>query len=87
MKGITKDCLSLQYGRSMKKDFVLHLRPYNPVSQYWPGVSCIYDTLVAFKLSCNNSHIKSPAFTFALIILRYDIVFYMNMQHIFTQKI
>ena len=70
MKGITKDCLSLQYERSVKKNFALHLGQYIPIPQYWWGVSCIYDILAAFKLSCNTSHIKSPAFTSALIILR-----------------
>ena len=86
MKGIAKDCLSLQYERSIKK-IALHLRPYIPIPLHWLGVSCIYDTLAAFKLSCNTSHIKSPAFTSALIILHYDIIVYMNMEHIFTQNI
>ena len=75
MKGITKDCLSLQYERSIKKNFALHLRPYIPIPQYWPGVSCIYDTLAAFKLSYDISPIKSPAFTSTFTILCSDIIF------------
>ena len=47
--------------------------------------ACIYDILATFKLSCNISQIKSPAVTSALIILRYDIIYYMDIQHIFTQ--
>ena len=87
MKGIVKDCFSLQYERLMKKHFTLHLRSYIPIPQYWPGVPCIYNILATFKLSCNTSHIKYPAFTYALIISRYDIIFDMHIHHIFTQNI
>ena len=43
------------------------------------------DILATFKFSDNTSHIKSPAFTSALIILRCDIIFHMLIQHIVTQ--
>ena len=59
MKGIVKDCFSLQYERLMKKNFTLHLRSYIPIPQYWPGVPCIYDILATFKLSCNTYKISS----------------------------
>ena len=61
-----------------KKNVALHLRSYIPIPQYWQGVSCTYDTLATFKLPRNTSRIKSPVFTSALIILRYDIIFYMH---------
>ena len=31
MKGITKDCLSLKYEKSMQKKVALYLRPYIPI--------------------------------------------------------
>ena len=61
-----------------KKNVALDLRSYIPIPQYWQGVSCTYDILATFKLPCNTSHIKSPAFTSTLIILHYDIIFYMD---------
>ena len=66
MKGITKDHESIMKDYESlfcsmkdqcKKFFALHLRPYIPISQYWPGVSCIYDIIAAFKLSCKIFHI------------------------------
>ena len=79
MKGITKDhetitkdyeilFYSMKY--QCKKNFALHLRPCIPIPQYWSGVSCIYDIIAAFKLSCKISRIY-----LLLIISRYDIIF------------
>ena len=70
-----------------KNNLALHLRSYIPIPQYWPGVPRTYDILATFKLSCDTSHIKSPAFTSAVIILRCGIIFYMHMHLIFTQNI
>ena len=61
-----------------KKNVALDLRSYIPIPQYWQGVSRTYDILATFKLPCNTSHIKSPAFTSALIILHYGIICYMD---------
>ena len=55
MKGITKDHESIT--KDQCKIFTLHLRLYIPIPQYWSGVSCIYDIMVAFKLSCKIFHI------------------------------
>ena len=63
---------------NVKKNVALHLRSYIPIPQYWSGVSCTYDVLATIKLPRNTSHIKSTAFTSALIILRYGIMFYMH---------
>ena len=59
MKGITKYYESLFYSMKdqCKKIFTLHLRPYIPILQRWPRVSCVYDIIAAFKLSCKISHI------------------------------
>ena len=40
-----------------KKVFTLHLRPYIPIPEYLLKLSCVYDILAAFKLSCKISHI------------------------------
>ena len=58
-KSITKDYESLLYSMKdqCKKFFALHLRSYIPILQYWPRVSCVYDIIAAFKLSCKISHI------------------------------
>ena len=98
MKGITKDYenirrkdyKSLFY--SMKdqceKIFALHLRQYISIPQYWSCISCIYDIIAAFRLSCKITFRilfkKSAGFTFVFIISRCDITFYMHTQHIFT---
>ena len=69
MKKIVKDCLSLQYGRSMWKNDAIHLRSYIPISKYWPEIAHIYYILAAFKLSSHTSYMQSLAFTSAFIIL------------------
>ena len=66
MKGISKDHESVtkDYERlfysmndQCKTFFTLHLRPYIPIPQYWPGISRVYDIIAAFKLSCKISQI------------------------------
>ena len=66
MKGIAKDHESItKYYKSLfysmkdqcKNIFALHLRSYIPILQYWPRVSCVYDKIATFKLSCKISHI------------------------------
>ena len=79
MKWITKDQESITK--------VIHSNP-----QYLPGVSFVYDIIAAFELSCKPPTFrillrKSPAFTIAFIILRYDISFHIHTQHIFTHNI
>ena len=51
---ITKDFERLFYSMKdqCKKKFALHLQPYIPIPQYWPGTSSIYDIIAAFKLPC-----------------------------------
>ena len=81
-----------QYEDQCKKFFVLHFRPYIPIPQYWPWVSCIYDIIRLL-----NCLVKSPTFrilfkkslefTSALTISCYDIIFYMHTQHMFTHNI
>ena len=66
----------LQKEEITEEKFCITSQAIHSNSQCWPGVSCLYDMLAAFKLPCNTSHIKSPAFTSTLIILRYDIIFY-----------
>ena len=61
MKGITKDWkIVFLYSKInvKKKKIALHLRIYISFSQYWPWVSCIYDILAIFRLSCKISHMK-----------------------------
>ena len=98
MKGITKDheTITKDYeilfcsmkDKCKKKNFALHLRPYVPIPQYWSGVSCICDIIAEFKLSCKIFHIydtfhkKSPAFTYTLIISRYDNFLYVHAAYI-----
>ena len=79
-ESITKDYESLFYSMKdqCKKNFALHLRPYILIPQYWSGVSCIYDIIAEFNCLVKSSTFtilfrKSPAFTTALIISRYDI--------------
>ena len=62
MKRITKalrKIMNLFYSTKdqCKKFFALRLRPYIPILQYWPRVSCVFDIIPAFKLSCKISHI------------------------------
>ena len=61
MKGITKDHESIKKDYKIlfysmkdqcKKNFALHLRPYIPIHQCRPWVSCVHDIIAAFKLSC-----------------------------------
>ena len=58
-ESITKDYESLFY--SMKDQceniFALHFKQYIPIPQYWSRVSCIYDIIAVFKLSCKIFHI------------------------------
>ena len=93
MKGITKDCLSLQYERSMQKKIritsqAIHFqfpstgRQFPAFMIYWPHLNCLVKS-PTFKILFK----KSPAFTSALIISRYDIIFYMHTQYVFTQII
>ena len=42
---------------------------------------------VQYERLMYTSHIKSPAFTYALIILHYNIIFDKHIKHIFTQNI
>ena len=58
-ESITKDYESLFYSMKdlCKIIFALNLRPYILILQYWPRVSCVYDIIAAFKLSCKISHI------------------------------
>ena len=90
MKGITKNCLSLWYERSINKNFRITYQAIH--SSCGSEVSCIYDILAASKLSCKSPIFrklfrKSPTFASALIISRYDIIFYFYVQYIFTQNI
>ena len=70
MKGTTKDYLFYSMKDQCKNIFALHLRPYIPISQYWSAVSCIYDVLAAFKLSCKISHINDTLQEISRIYLR-----------------
>ena len=54
----------------MKKNFALHLRPYIPIPLYWSGVSCNYDIIVEFKLSCKIFDIYDTYQKISLIYLR-----------------
>ena len=61
MKGITKDWkIVFLYSKInvKKRKIALHLRIYISFSQYWSWVSCIYDILAIFRLSCKISHMK-----------------------------
>ena len=71
-ENITKDCESLFYSikDQFKKKFVLYLRPYIPIPQYWSGVSSIYDIIAAFKLSCKIFHIICTRSIYSLIIFK-----------------
>ena len=58
----------------------MHPRPYIPIPQYWPWVSCIYDKLAAFKLFCKISYMLDTLQKIFLIYLhfyhsRHDIFF------------
>ena len=85
-KSSMKDFESLFY--SMKDQckifFALHFRPYIPIPQYLPRVSCVYDIIKSptFRILFR----KSPEFTSALIFLRYVISFYLYMQHILFEE-
>ena len=58
-ESITKDYESLFYSMKdqCKTNFALHIRPYIPIPQHWPGFSCVYDIIAAFKLTCKILHI------------------------------
>ena len=53
-----------------KKKFALHLRAYIPIPLYWSGVSCNYDIIVEFKLSCKIFDIYDIYQKISLIYLR-----------------
>ena len=66
MKGITRDhdSIAKDYENlfyimkdQCKKILTLHFMPYIPIVQYVPWVSCVYDIIAAFKLSCKMSRI------------------------------
>ena len=88
MKGITKDheIITKDYESffcSMKNQFkkiALHLRPYIPIPQYWSVVSCIYDIIAEFKLSCTIFHIYDTFQKFSRIYLR---SYYFTLRHNF----
>ena len=89
MKGITKDheaitkdyeILFYSMKDQCKKKFALHLRPYIPIPQYWSGVSCIYDIIAAFKLSCKIFHIYD---TFQKISRFYFRSYFFTLRHNF----
>ena len=56
MTEIARDCISLQYQRSANIKLHIAFRSCISIPQHWPGVSCIYDILAAYKLPCKISH-------------------------------
>ena len=59
LRKITKDYES--HFNSMKDQckiiFTLNFRPYILILQYRPRVSCVYNIIAVFKLSCKISHL------------------------------
>ena len=89
MKGITKDYQTITKDYKIlfcsmkdqrKKNFPLHLRLNIPIPQYWLEVSCIYDIIAAFKLSCKIFHIYDTFQRISRIYLR---SYYFTLRHNF----
>ena len=65
-----------------KKKFALHIRQYIPIPQYWPGVSCVYDKIAVFKLTCKIFHIYDTFQKISSIYLR-SYYYYFTLRHNF----
>ena len=81
-EGIRKDYESIFYSMKdqHKKIFALHLSPYIPIPQYFPRISCVYNIIAAFKLSCKISHILDTLQKISRIYLRF---YYFTLRHDF----